>query len=56
MLLIDYLALKAGGRVEVPNVQEMQRQLAGYDSALIPDTITDGATLILRKAEVGLQN
>jgi hypothetical protein len=55
-LLVDYLTFKAGGKVEIPNLQEMQRQIAGYDAALVPDLVTNGATLILRKTEKGLSN
>jgi hypothetical protein len=53
LLLVDYLTLKVGGKVDIPAPQEMKRMLAGYDSALIPDPTTDGAMLVLRKAENG---
>ena len=55
-LLVDYLTFKAGGKVEIPDPQTMQREVAGYDAALIPDPITNGATLVLRKSEVGVSN
>ena len=55
-LLVDYLTLKAGGKIEIPDPQEMQRQIRGYDAALIPNGITGGTTLVLRKTEVGLPN
>jgi hypothetical protein len=51
LLLVDYLTLQAGGKINVPSPQEMKKLVAGYDSALLPDPITDGATLILRKTE-----
>lgn len=55
-LLVDYLTLKAGGKIEIPDPQTMQQAVAGYDAALIPDPITNGATLFLRKTEKGLSN
>jgi len=55
-LLVDYLTFKMGGKVVIPDPQEMQRQVAGYDAALVPDPITNGATLILRKTELGTTN
>lgn len=53
-LLVDWLTLKAGGKITIPDPQTMQQQIAGYDAALIPDGMTGGATLVLRKAENGL--
>lgn len=56
LLLVDYLTLKAGGKIDIPSPQEMQKVVAGYDSALVPDPLTDGATLVLRKAKQGAMN
>lgn len=55
-LLIDYLTLKAGGRIEIPDPQTMQKAVEGYDAALLPDPVSNGATLMLRKTETGLPN
>ena len=51
-LLADWLVFKAGGKVELPTVREMQLDLSEMSSAVVPHG--DGtATAMIRKAENG---
>lgn len=52
-LLVGWLTLKAGGKLELPTVQQMIEDVADTDTVIIPDVITGGAAVILRKVENG---